>query len=101
MREAILPNRMKGILRPDREMPFTLENSFKRLPFCAGTQAAGCMHRREIHTYDFAGGENMRSDKGKPVYFVIDPNAKEDTRKILKNLIVEKLLQYIETEHPQ
>lgn len=43
----------------------------------------------------------MRSDKGKPVYFVIDPNAKEDTRKILKNLIVEKLLQYIETEHPQ
>lgn len=33
----------------------------------------------------------------KPVYSVIDPNAKENTVAALKRLAVEKLLQYIET----
>lgn len=43
----------------------------------------------------------METEKVKPVYSVIDPNAREDTLAALKNLAVEKLLRSIEAERPR
>lgn len=43
----------------------------------------------------------MKSNKIKLVYSVIDPNAKENMLAALKDLAVEKLLQYIEANRPQ
>lgn len=43
----------------------------------------------------------MRVDKVKPVYSIIDPNTKEDTLAVLKNLAVEKLLRQIKADCPR
>lgn len=43
----------------------------------------------------------MQANKVKPVYSVIDPNARKDTLEVLKNLAVEKLLQRMKLDHPQ
>lgn len=43
----------------------------------------------------------MQANKVKPVYSVIDPNARKDTLEVLKTLAVEKLLQRTKVDRLQ
>lgn len=43
----------------------------------------------------------MGNGRIRPVYLVIDPNARENTKQALKELAVEKLLRRIETDRSQ